>query len=183
MIVASEKRKDNIAEYLLYMWQVEDLIRANGLDTDRLRTNVVDRFTSLTPEQREEMERWYASLAEMMRAEGVESKGHLQINRNVLSRLAELHQALLADPAHADYSAEFYRTLPYIVELRAKSGEEKSGEIETCFNALYAMLLLRLQGKEISPQTLEAMKQISRFIAMLSRNFHLDEKGELFKEE
>ena len=44
MIVASKKRKENIAEYLLYMWQIEDLIRANGLDMDKIRTNIIDRF-------------------------------------------------------------------------------------------------------------------------------------------
>ena len=27
MIIAQQKRKENIAEYLLYMWQVEDMIR------------------------------------------------------------------------------------------------------------------------------------------------------------
>ena len=32
MIIARQKRKENIAEYLLYMWQVEDLIRANKFD-------------------------------------------------------------------------------------------------------------------------------------------------------
>ena len=34
MIIARQKRKENIAEYLLYMWQVEDLIRANKFDMD-----------------------------------------------------------------------------------------------------------------------------------------------------
>ncbi|MBR2242341.1 MAG: DUF4924 family protein, partial [Prevotella sp.] len=28
MYIAKELRKKNIAEYLLYMWQVEDLLRA-----------------------------------------------------------------------------------------------------------------------------------------------------------
>ena len=37
MIVARQKRKENIAEYLLYMWQVEDLIRANRFDMDAIR--------------------------------------------------------------------------------------------------------------------------------------------------
>ena len=32
MIVAKEKRESNIAEYLLYMWQVEDIIRACNYD-------------------------------------------------------------------------------------------------------------------------------------------------------
>ena len=42
MITASQKRKENIAEYLLYMWQIEDLIRANGLDIDKIRANVLE---------------------------------------------------------------------------------------------------------------------------------------------
>lgn len=44
MKIASQKRKENIAEYLLYMWQIEDIIRANGLDMDRIRHNVIDRL-------------------------------------------------------------------------------------------------------------------------------------------
>ncbi len=183
MITASQKRKENIAEYLLYMWQIEDIIRANGLDIDRIRENVIDRYPSLTDDQRREMIGWYESLIDMMRREGVEKTGHLQLNKNVIIQLAELHQALLKDPRFPDYTAEFYRTLPYIVELRAKSGEEKSGEIETCFNALYGMLMLRLQGKEVTPQTQDAIRQISRFIALLSHDFKLDEADQLFKND
>ena len=37
MIIAKKLKEQNIAEYLIYMWQVEDLIRANGCDIDRLR--------------------------------------------------------------------------------------------------------------------------------------------------
>lgn len=183
MYIASEKRKSNIAEYLLYMWQIEDMIRANGLDIDRIKTNVIDRYVSLTDAQRKELTEWYESLIDMMRREGVEKSGHMQINKNILGQLVALHQALLADPKFADYSAEFYRTLPYIVELRSKSGEAKAGEIETCFNALYGMLLMRLQQKELTPQTLDAIKQISRFIALLAHDFKLDEEEQLFKKE
>ena len=69
MIVASKKRKENIAEYLLYMWQIEDLIRANGLDIDKIRTNIIDKF-NLDETQRREMTEWYESLIDMMRREG-----------------------------------------------------------------------------------------------------------------
>ena len=34
MIIAQQKRRENIAEYLLYLWQVEDLLRACHLDID-----------------------------------------------------------------------------------------------------------------------------------------------------
>lgn len=179
MYIASQKRKENIAEYLIYMWQIEDLIRANDLDIDKIRTNVIDKYTDLNDAQRKELTEWYESLIDMMRREGVEKSGHLQINRNILSALVALHQALLKDPKFATYTAEFYKTLPYIVELRAKAGENQAGEIETCFNALYGMLMLRLQKKEITPETLEALKQISHFIAVLTHYYHLDDNDRL----
>ena len=182
MYIASQKRKDNIAEYLLYMWQVEDIIRANNLDIDKIQHNVIDRFTGLDDAQRRELREWYESLIDMMRREGIEKKGHLQMNRNTLSQLVTLHQALMRDPRFQDYTKEFYKTLPYIVELRAKAGEDRVGEIETCFNALYGMLMLRLQSKEISPDTQAAIAQISRFIALLAHDFHLDEADQLFKD-
>ena len=49
MIIARRKRKENIAEYLLYMWQVEDLIRANNFDMDSIRRTVVDRYDRSAP--------------------------------------------------------------------------------------------------------------------------------------
>ena len=180
MITASQKRKENIAEYLLYMWQIEDLIRANGLDIDKIRANVLERY-NLDAATLRQMEQWYESLIDMMRRERVTQSGHLQINRNILNQLVQLHQALLADPEFPDYTAEFYRALPYIVELRSKAGDGKVGEIETCFTALYGMLMMRLQKKEISPETQAAIDSISHFIATLSRNFHLDEEDKLFK--
>lgn len=181
MIIASQKRKENIAEYLLYMWQIEDLIRANGFDINRIISNVIDRY-DLSPEQRKSMIEWYESLIDMMRREDVVTSGHLQINKNILGQLVALHQQILKDPRFADYHELFYRTLPYIVELRGKAGDTPAGEIETCFNALYGTLLLKLQKKEITPQTSEAIAQISRFISLLARDFHLDEEDKLFND-
>jgi len=183
MIIASQKRKENIAEYLLYMWQIEDIIRANGLDLDKIKANVIDRHTELTDEQRRQMEEWYESLIDMMRREGVEKAGHLQRNKNVIVQLVQLHDALLKDPRFGEYTKRFYASLPFIVELRSKAGDDPKGEIETCFNALYGMLMLRLRRAEVTPDTQAAVSQISQFIALLSHYFHLDEKEELFKNE
>ena len=183
MYTASEKKRENIAEYLLYMWQVEEIIRANGLDIDRIEKNVIDRFDGLTDEQRRQMREWYESLIDMMRREGVEKSGHLQLTKNVIIQLTDLHLALLKDTRFPDYTAEFYKTLPYIVELRAKAGDKAVNEIETCFTALYGMLMLRLQSKDITPDTQNAVAQISKFIALLAKDFHLDEADKLFPHE
>lgn len=183
MFTASEKKKENIAEYLLYMWQIEDIIRAYGLDTDRINENIISKYTSLPEEKRKELLDWYESLIDMMRREGVAEKGHLQINKNVLIQLRDLHARLMADPEFTTYQAEFYKTLPYIVDLRAKAGDMKADEIESCFVALYGLLLLRLQGKEVNKETLEATQQISRFLALLAKYYKEDEAGELFKDD
>lgn len=183
MITASEKKKENIAEYLLYMWQIEDLIRAYDFDIDRIEKEIIDRYQGLDTEKRKEMREWYESLIDMMRREGVKEKGHIQLNKNVIIALEDLHRRLTADDRFATYSAEYYKTLPYIVELRAKAGEEKSDEIETCFNALYGLMLLRLKGHEISDDTKAAMTQMARYLGMLAQYYKKDYNNELFNDE
>lgn len=182
MIVAQQKRKENIAEYLLYMWQVEDLIRANNFDIDRISETVVSRYDQ--PEDvRREITRWYSELIDMMRSEGVMEKGHIQLNSNVIMTLTDLHMRMMRSPKEMVYQAAYYKTLPYIVQLRSKSGGEDTSELETCFTAVYGYLLLRMQGKEISAGTTEAVQQISSFLALLSVKYREDMNGELNLDE
>ena len=111
MIIAKAKRKENIAEYLLYMWQVEDLIRACGLDIEAVKSNIVSRYKVYEATRLEILD-WYEGLIKMMELEDKRKSGHLQINKNVIIRLADLHQQLLGSTKFPDYTAEFYRTLP-----------------------------------------------------------------------
>ena len=61
MIIARQKRKENIAEYLLYMWQVEDLIRANKFDMDSINRTVIAHYDQ--PEEvKKEIAQWYEEL-------------------------------------------------------------------------------------------------------------------------
>ena len=73
--------------------------------------------------------------------------------------------------------------MPYIVELRAKAGENKAGELETCFNALYGTIMLRLQKKTVSEDTLKAISQISKFLSILSILYKKNEERPLFDNE
>lgn len=179
MIIASQKRKENIAEYLLYMWQIEDLIRANNLDVDKIEQNIISLY-NLPAEDHNKMIEWYESLIDMMRREDVVASGHLQLNKNIIIQLNELHNTLLNDSRFSEYSVVFYKTLPFIVELRAKAKNNKVGEIETCFTALYGYLLLKLQKKELTNDTQNALKQISKFISILAHYYKLDFEDKLF---
>lgn len=182
MIIASQKRKENIAEYLLYMWQIEDIIRANNLDIDLISKNIISHY-NISEELVVQVTEWYESLIDMMRRENVIETGHLQINKNVIIQLNDLHNTVLRNPKFQDYAAVYYKTLPFIVELRSKAKDNKVDEIETCFTALYGVLLLKVQAKSISTDTLNAVGQISKFIALLAHYFRLDSEDKLFMED
>lgn len=173
MYIAQELRKKNIAEYLLYMWQVEDIIRAYGCSLGRIRREYVDRF-DYTDEQKDELTDWYGNLIRMMNQEGCREHGHLQINRVTLQTLQDLHAQLLSSTKFPFYSAEYYKVLPFIVELRSRGADKTENEIETCFNSLYGVMMLRLQKKEITPSTGHAVKEITQFIGMLSDYYAKD---------
>ena len=178
MFISKQLKQQNIAEYLLYMWQIEDLLRAYHFDTDRIKADIVDPYP-VTEEQKAELFQWYKDLANMMHDEGVMEKGHVQINKNVIVWLTDLHLQLLRSPKYPYYSAAYYKALPFIVELRAKGADKDVPELETCFDAMYGVLMLKLQKKEISEETQKAIKVISDLLAILADYYIKDKKGEL----
>ncbi|NDV82818.1 DUF4924 family protein [Bacteroides sp. 51] len=178
MYIAQQLNKKNIAEYLIYMWQVEDLIRANNLDIDRIEQNIIAQYQD-GEEVRQTLKNWYEELIWMMQDEGVTEKGHLQINKNVIINLTELHNKLLNSPAFPFYSGAYFKALPFIVELRNKSGHKEEPELETCFEALYVVMLLRLQKKTISAETTKALEAITNLLSLLANYYDKEKKGEL----
>ena len=176
MFIAQELRKKNIAEYLLYMWQIEDTIRAFGCSLSRIRKEYIDRF-DYTDDQKEEEADWFGNLIRMMNQEGCREQGHLQINMVVMQQLQELHAQLLASPKYPFYNSEYYKVLPFIVELRHRGADKDENEVETCFNSLYGVMMLRLQKKKITPNTQAAVKEITTFIGMLN-DYYLKDKQE-----
>ena len=176
MFISQQLRKKSIAEYVLYMWQVEDLIRAYGCSLSRIKNEYVSQFSDYTEGQRSELVDWYGDLIRMINQEGKREKGHLQINQIVVQDVSDLHAQLLQSSKFPFYNAEYYKVLPFIVELRNR-GSKDVGEIETCLNALYGTMMLRLQKKPISPETAHAVKEITTFIGMLS-DYYIKDRTE-----
>lgn len=177
MFVAQKKRRENIIEYLLYMWQVEDLIRAAGISTEGVERLILPRYKG-TEDELSAIRSWYEELIDMMRIEGKQEEGHLDINRVVLLQLEELHRRLASNPDDYIYSGLQFQILPALIQLRAKGSKTDEGDIETCLNALYGYIALSLQGKEVSPETQKSMKQISAFLAMLAHRYNLEHEAE-----
>ena len=93
MIIAEQKRKENIAEYLLYMYQVEDMIRANKLDLDQIERMLISKL-EVPYEVKRDMREWYKNLIGMMRDEQKVKSGHLHILETTAEQLSEMHHQL-----------------------------------------------------------------------------------------
>ncbi|MBQ6191467.1 MAG: DUF4924 family protein [Bacteroidaceae bacterium] len=165
MYIAQKLRSQSVSAYLIYMYQVEDLIRAYGLDAERIATEYLPRF-GYDEAQMKEAREWYESLARMMKEEGKEASGHVQVVQNTLELLEDHHQELLADSDEQEYRAAYYKALPHIVALRAQGNNKEKHEMENCIDALYGATLLRMQGKELSAGTLNALKPISELLRL-----------------
>ena len=180
MFVAKELRKNSIAEYLLYMWQMEDLIRVYGCSLPVIKREYINKF-DFTEEQKEEELDWIGNLIRMMNEEGKREYGHLQINEVLLKDVCDLHHRLLQSSKFPFYNAAYYKALPFIVELRNK-GDKDINEIETCLDALFGIMMLRLQKKAISPETEKAIKEITTLVGLLS-DYYIKDNTEGLKFE
>ena len=177
MIIANKKKQENIAEYVLYMYQIEDLVRAFGFDLDKLEQNVFGSFTE-NESLKKEIREWYGNIIQMMELEQLKEKGHLQIVKNVVNDLDDLHRNLLNNPAETEYQNKYHLAAPNIAELAGKMKMENPNDVEVMFQGLYAVMLLRLQKREITPDTQKAVDTFSNLLALLSKKYHQREEKE-----
>lgn len=153
MMQMMKSKKDNIAEYILYLWQMEDYLRAFPQNAEA------------TPELHE--------LNEMMHREGILEGGHLALANNAMTELIDLHATLLNEDAM--YRAAIIRLQPSLNLLKAKTDRPTMSDIEACLVLLYQIMLLRLQKKEISPETVSVQQQATQVLTFLSRTYHDDQ--------
>ena len=178
MKIAQQLKEKNIAEYLIYMWQVEDMLRAMRMDIQLVNQNVVSQF-QVEDDTRKEISDWYDNLIEMMRKEEVVKSGHVQVVKNMVNELTELHFHLLHNVQDMKYKQLFFMAANNLLDYRRKANlPEDVSDVELAFHALYGHLMLRLQKKEINSQTTMAMETFSRMIAYLAVRYKEVEENE-----
>lgn len=178
MLIAKEKKKSNIAEYILYMWQVEDMLRAFNLNMESVNANIVSRYT-VEDQLKKEIFDWYDNIAEIMKREKVEQVGHIQALKNNVDELTELHFYLLYKAGDPIYRGLIMEHANSFVEYRKMSNVDDSvSDVELALQALYGVMMLRLQGKSISAETEKAITGFSKVIACLAARFKEKEEEE-----
>jgi hypothetical protein len=177
MLIAQKKRKENIAEYILYLYQVEDLIRAFSLDMDLINKKLVSSYR-VDEKTAGEISAWYKNLVVMMEKEGRQEKGHLQFLLNLTGDLNEFHLSLLNSETDAPYNAAFKSVFGLINELRQKN-PGNTGDVQVAIDGVYGYLLLKIKNQEISDETYQAVKSLSQWLAHLSKLYKDYEAGDL----
>lgn len=178
MIIAREKKEKNIVEYILYMWQIEDIIRSYEFDLDKIETFIIDKF-DVDPDTRAEIKLWYKNLLEQLVKEGKAETGHLDSINKYSGQLLKLHYSLLTSLQDKEYKKLYDKAQPNIQALMNRSGGEANDEIQACLNGLYGMLMLRLRGEDISKETRSAVDTFSNLMAYLAQKYNDLRSGKL----
>lgn len=145
-----KSKRENIAEYILYLWQLEDYLRA---------------FPEKAQENTELME-----LLDMMHQEGIIAGGHLQLAKNALSELEDLHEELL--DTEAPYRAVILHIEPALNILKSKTDRPTMSDVEACLTLLYQVMMLRLKQQPISDETNVVVKDATQLLRFLSKTYY-----------
>ncbi len=188
MDIARSLRQNNIAEYILYLWQLEDLLRSVQFSPEAIYTKFVQPRTELSPEHQHALLEWYVELGELLDREGKREIGHSEHTLHLIADLNDMHLRLQQLPVGARYRTLWITTKEALPDLKAtvESNEKLSNisDIELCFRALYAAMLYRIKGVDGRSAVEHTLAYVSPLIAELAKIYSEVERGEidLFKE-
>ncbi|MFT4682973.1 MAG: hypothetical protein ACJAU0_000373 [Flavobacteriales bacterium] len=168
MTIASQKKEENIVEYIIYLWQMEDLVRAAKLDLAAIRAFLDSSGQELDIDS--ELS-WFAELIQQMKSQKVQQKGHVSEVGELLIEMSYLHHSLISITKDKMYIASFDAAEPNLSAFLERAGNSGMNPVEASITALYGLLNLRLQKKEISPDTLGAMKSFQHLMALLANHY------------
>lgn len=178
MDIAQAKRKENIAEYILYLWQIEDLLRAMQFSPEAIYSQLVAR-REVSEEQKQIFLLWYMDIVNLLREEGKEERGHLNHTLHLIADMHNLHLQLLQLPIGEHYRSTFARLEPELPRLRQIVGGAEMTDTELCFRALYAAMLYRIKGDGEKGAVKDTIEFVSPVVAELSSYYRKVETGEI----
>ena len=177
MLVAQKKQQENIAEYVLYLFQIEDIVRSFNFDIEKIMDAVVKPNlpdSSFEAQYRE----WYADIIKEMKRSGLEKKGHLDRVMEVMKELLFLHNTLFAIQGESKYKQLCSNSSSFVAEFREKASMKNQHDVEILIHAMHMKLQFRLRKKEITQETDEALDAMRIQLAFLVREYHKMKSGD-----
>lgn len=164
--IAEKKKGHNIGEYIIYMYQMEDLLRAFHFNLDEVRQYVISHYPISEAEKAETLE-WFEEMANALENEGKKEKGRLNSTQAFVNELAKIHWELLK--SDKNYFESYQKAKPHIIQLVLAAGDEApANEVQVCINAIYGLLLAKLKGREIPNDINEATEAFGNILSYLN---------------
>ena len=168
----------NISSYILYLWQIEDLLRALQFSPEAIYSQLVAR-REVADEQKQIFLLWYMDIANLLREEGKEEKGHLNHTLHLIADMHNLHLQLMQLPIGEHYRKTYAHLQPELPRLRELVGNAEMSDTELCFRALYAAMLYRIKGEGEKGAVKDTIEFVSPVVAELANLYRKVETGEI----
>lgn len=173
--IAEKKRGENIVEYLLFLWQMEDLLRGVDFEMAALESGVLAEIDD--EKLKSQSIDWFIALDKAMQANNAKTSGHTTETYDILAELSVLQHTLLSVLDDAPFKKLFNKVQPLLIEFRAKGDKLPKGDVETALTAMYGYLTLRLSGQAISEETQEALDAFSAYLRHLAKAYRDMKRG------
>ena len=143
MDIAQAKRKENIAEYILYLWQLEDLLRALQFSPEAIYSQLVAP-REIDEEQKHIYLLWYMDIVNLLRKEGKEESGHLEHTLHLIADMHNLHLQLMQHPVGEHYRKTFATLAPQLPNLRVmvKKDDISDAILEDTIESMIAVIYI-----------------------------------------
>ncbi len=171
MLLADKKKRENISEYIIYMYQTELLIRNFEFDLDKIEVHVLGNIPAekLDDSGREELLEWYDSLITKMRAQDLQKEGHLDEVQEIIRQLSDLSLSLQVE--NEDYRGVFNAARPAIRQSIIESDGLINDPVQACVNGVFGLLLARMNGREVSAEQLSMVDHFGNVLSLLSYHY------------
>lgn len=171
MIIAEQKKKENIIEYIIYLRQIQDLLRSLNFDFVKIKNELVDKYNT-DSNTKIRIENWYRNIAKELTDKNFVVVGDIDEIKNTIALLEDLHQKLLKDPKEHKHKELYKWAEPNITNFRALSRSQNKSDVEICVDAVCSLFLLRLKKEPISEETMQAMQTFINLLTYLARKYH-----------
>lgn len=168
MNIAEHKKQNNIVEYIIHMYQTEDLIRVFDMDIENISQYVI-RHIPEGDTSKGELIAWYQVILDKMKAEGIEKSGHLSETQEIVAKLNTLKVQLLN--LDEEFEKIYLKASPSIQEFITMSDGKINDEIQICINGVYGLLLARINGKKVPEDVQPALDQFGNVLSYLSYKY------------
>lgn len=165
MNIAESKRQNNIAEYIIHMYQTEDLIRAYEFDLAAIKERIVAHIPE-DDEEKQLLADWYSDIIIKMKEEGIEKSGHLSEVQQIVLELSDIHEELQS--TDNNFEKVYSNSKSHIDRSLAIAKGQIINEVQICLNGVYGLLILRMEGKRIADDLMESINAFGDILSYLS---------------